>query len=293
MKLVIDLQGVQACNSKRGIGRYCKEIVSEICIRFSREIEIHFLINGAFLSEGVVLRNSFKSFIPNSNFHTFFPCTDKYNQLMSIGDRERTEVVREALLNSIKPEIVLITSLFEGFVDNAVVNAQSVNSKYKTAVILYDLIPLLHPDSYLKSRQSKLWYKKRLDQLNKIDCILTISNYTKKTAKNLLNISEKKLFNISGAVDHKLFFASSDISRENYIFSVSGIDPRKNLSFLIESFAKSTKFLKSKYKLIITCQITQQAVSELRVFIKNLNLSDEQVVFTGHISDKEMNVTEK
>ena len=288
MKLVIDLQGAQACNSQRGIGRYCKEIVSEICKKSSHEIDIHFLINGAFLSEGLFLKNTFKFMVPSSNFHTFFPCTDKSDVLMSLKDRDRTEVIREALLTKIKPDIVFITSLFEGQVDNAVVTAQNSNSKYKTVVILYDLIPLLYPGSYLKNRQSKLWYQKRLEQLKKIDCILTISDYTKKTANNLLNITGKKLLNISGAIDHEFFFVSEDITRKNYIFSVSGLDPRKNLSFLIESFSKSILLLKNNFKLIITCNITQQAVYELRALIKKLNLKDDQVIFTGYVTDNEI-----
>ncbi|OUV31291.1 MAG: hypothetical protein CBC60_00650 [Betaproteobacteria bacterium TMED100] len=288
MKIVIDLQGAQACNSKRGIGRYSKAIVLEICARFSHEYDIHFLINGAFLSEGLSLKNSFKSLVPKFNFHTFFPSANTTNNLMSSQERERSYVVREAVLDRIKPNVVLITSLFEGFVDNAVVKAQYCNSKYKTAVILYDLIPLLFPDYYLKSRHSKQWYEERLEQLKRIDCILTISEYSKKTVKKYLNISEKKLFNISGAVDHNLFFASEAKPKGNYIFSVSGIDPRKNLKFLIKSFSKSNLLLKNTYKLIITCHISQDDLDELKILIKNLKLNEEQIVFTGYVADEEM-----
>ena len=278
MKLVFDLQGAQAINSKRGIGRYSKAIVSEICSKFSHELDIHLMLNGAFLSEGLTLKNNFKALVPKANFHTFFPSTDKSEKLMTLKERERTCVVREALLDHIKPDVVFITSLFEGMIDNAVVSPQNLNSSYKTVVILYDLIPLLHPDSYLKTRHSKIWYKDRIKKLKQIDCILTISEYSKKIAKKHLNISEKKLFNISGAVDHGVFSFSKEVRRENFIFSVSGMDPRKNLGFLIKSFSQSVSLLKNDFKLIITCHISPEAVKQFRALMKNLNLKDEQVV---------------
>ena len=288
MKLVIDFQGAQACNSQRGIGNYCKAIISEICMGYSCEIDIHILINGAFLPEGLALKNSFNTMIPMSNFHIFFPCTQRSGQYMSFAERERTEVVREALLDRIGPDMVLITSLFEGMVDNAVVNVKKPSSKYKTAVILYDLIPLLYPDLYLANKKSKVWYEKCIHQLKRADCVLTISDYTKSTVEKHLDVSKEKIFNISGAVDHNFFNPSTHSIRQNYIFSVSGMDPRKNLSFLIEAFAKSTQLLKSDYQLIITCHITKVATAELKVLIKNLKLGDDQVVFTGFVSDKDI-----
>ncbi len=288
MKLVIDFQGAQACNSQRGIGRYSREIISEICKNHTTEFDIHLLFNGAFLSEGISLKNNFTSLVPKSNLHTFFPCCDPSKKIMDTNDRRRTEVVRDTLLNSINPDIVFITSLFEGLVDNAVTNVKSENSNYKTAVILYDLIPLLNPQLYLKSRKSKLWYRERIEQLKKNDCILTISEYTKKTAVEYLDISEKKIFNISGAVDHTFFSSSQKKTKENFIFTVSGMDPRKNLNFLIEAYAKSISFLKTNYKLVITCNMTEDVTDQFRRLISELKLSKEQVSFTGHISDQEL-----
>mgnify|MGYP001299765910 FL=1 len=136
MKLVIDFQGAQACNSQRGIGRYCRAVVMEICKKYSHEFDIHLLISGAFLPEGLTLKKHFSQLIPKENFHVFFPCTDKNQGLMSIDNFKRSEVVREALLERINPQIVLITSLFEGLVDNAVVTAQNQESKYKWTKIL-------------------------------------------------------------------------------------------------------------------------------------------------------------
>ena len=53
MKIVIDLQGAQACNSNRGIGRYSRQIAKELCKINSSEIEIHILLNGFFLEKGI------------------------------------------------------------------------------------------------------------------------------------------------------------------------------------------------------------------------------------------------
>ncbi|OUW01412.1 MAG: hypothetical protein CBD16_05590 [Betaproteobacteria bacterium TMED156] len=301
MKLAIDFQGAQASNSERGIGRYCLSIVSELCNHHSTELEIHLLINGVFVSEGIKLRKIFKTKLPANNIHTFFPSTKFNQEIMDEDEKSRSEIIREAVIERIKPDFVLITSLFEGLIDNAVIGEKHFHTNYLTAVILYDLIPMLHPETYLKSKIADAWYQKRIKQLLNFDCVLTISEYTRKTAIENLNLSESKLVNISGAVEHS-FFYQNDVEfdetssllkkrfgiKKNFIFTVSGIDPRKNLAFLIKSFAMSVNCLDCDYQLVITCNIQMESAERFKKIIEECGLSYQQVIFTGFVENNDL-----
>lgn len=46
--------------------------------------------------------------------------------------------------------MVLVSSLFEGFSGDAITDIAGISLPCLKAVILYDLIPFIHPDIYLK-----------------------------------------------------------------------------------------------------------------------------------------------
>ena len=57
--------------------------------------------------------------------------------------RESAELIREAFLESLRPDVVFITSLFEGHVDDAATSVHKFSRQYKVAVLHHDLIPLV------------------------------------------------------------------------------------------------------------------------------------------------------
>lgn len=62
--------------------------------------------------------------------------------------REQAEIVREAAIATLQPDIVHVSSLFEGFADNAV-GTINQHCRVPTMVTLYDMIPLMNPKLYL------------------------------------------------------------------------------------------------------------------------------------------------
>ena len=79
------------------------------------------------------------------------PWTDQRSRTTNKANRETAEILREAFLEMLRPDIVLITSLFEGFGDSAVTSIGLLNPALPHAVILYDLIPLINPDDHFKN----------------------------------------------------------------------------------------------------------------------------------------------
>ena len=65
--------------------------------------------------------------------------------------RRRTgEILRRIVTSqSLEPDIIHISNLFEGLVDNAITSVGAFANGTATAVTLYDLIPLIYQDPYL------------------------------------------------------------------------------------------------------------------------------------------------
>ena len=58
--------------------------------------------------------------------------------------------------------MLLVTSLFEGLGDDAVTSIGEFAGVVPTAVVLYDLIPLIHSKIYLENPVIRHWYLNKL-----------------------------------------------------------------------------------------------------------------------------------
>ena len=149
MRIVIDLQGAQTESRFRGIGRYSIAIARAI-IRNNSQHEI-FIALSAMLDESIAdVKAQFADLLPAENivvWHAAGPvrAMDQGNEWR----RESAELIREAFLESLRPDVVFITSLFEGHVDDAATSVHKFSRQYKVAVQHHDLIPLEQAETYL------------------------------------------------------------------------------------------------------------------------------------------------
>lgn len=156
-----------------------------------------------------------------------------------------------------------------------------------------DVIPLSHPQ-FLKSqsRYLKSFAWKKLIQ--HADRIITISEFSKTEITKHLGFSENKIDVISLGVDQRFFQKISDAQKRTTLDSLGittpfflflgSIQPRKNLTRLLEAHAKLPRSLAREYPLIIagklawddgkTLTAINQAVSEGRA--KWLNYITEE-----------------
>ncbi len=115
--------------------------------------------------------------------------------------REAAELLREAFLVSLQPDIVLISSLFEGLMDDAVTSIGVFSYSFPTAVILYNLIPFIHPQPYLENPVVKSWYLRKIDHLQRADLRLAISESSRGDGIDYLGLSTDCVVNISTTAD--------------------------------------------------------------------------------------------
>ncbi|MBJ9027110.1 glycosyltransferase [Citrobacter braakii] len=299
MRIVIDMQGLQASNSKRGIGRYILNFIKNF-IKQNKDNDIILLCNGMLQDSIGVIKDEFFEHVDSTSFRVWHAMPGvSYINIENKSKIEVAERIREDYIARLEPDLVILTSLFEGLVDDAVTSINTYEKPVKTAVILYDLIPLIHSEIYLENPVVKDWYLKKISNLKRADFLLSISHSSGKEAVDYLHFSADKVFNISTAASsffEKRVYLESEIQdwktkfsiTRKYILYTGGIDFRKNIERLIEAYALLSLSQRKDYQLAIVCSITEQDLTRLKNLCKKLGLNNDEVIFTGYISEEDL-----
>ncbi|EKY3318380.1 glycosyltransferase [Vibrio cholerae] len=299
MRLIIDLQSCQSQASKnRGIGRYSYSFVEAMLKEKNDDTEIYLFVSSLYPSEVDFLKSRFGHHIHADNFIIW----EGYNRISHVyGSKKRAEEAiysRATVLRSYKPDVILVTSLFEGLDEDITVDTKLGLEGIKIATVLYDLIPYQYPDIYLSNPIIKDWYMGRLDSLAHSDLLLSISNSSKMEADTILN-SKHKIINISSAVSENFKVIESNPEKDRllrnkfslkdcFILYTGGVDHRKNIKNLILAFSKLSRRIIDKYSLAIVCSINDKQRQELISYSIECGLLTEDVSFTGYVSEDEL-----
>lgn len=299
MRILIDLQGAQTMSRFRGIGRYSLALTKAI-IRNANEHEIFILLNGEILDACQDLKSLMLTLLPKERVIVFYaPQGVSLAAHPSAWQKRAAELIREHFIAALAPDIVYITSLFEGQCEaNAVLSIGLGKSTYLTACTLYDLIPLINAEVYLDSPEIKNWYMDRIDSLKRADLLLSISQYAKQEAMEVLALDTDHIVNISSAhtdffrpvkVDEyqkSLLFKKLGITQPFLMFN-SAFEHRKNVDRLIDAYAKLDISLRDRFQLLLTGKISDAEQSRLKQYTKSLNV-ERQVFFSGYLEDDEL-----
>lgn len=299
MRIVLDLQGAQSSSSRnRGIGRYSLSLTKAI-VANRGEHEIIIALNALFPEATDALYDEFSTLLPPKNIAVWHvPEPVRYVDRANDSRRETAEKTREAFLVSLNPDIILITSLFEGFEDDAVTSISSLTHT-PTAIILYDLIPLIYDSIYLENPDLKEWYLGKIKSLKQADLLLSISHSAKNEAHKYLAIPEERMVNISTAADTHFHPRTIKLGEEaevrekygitkSFVMYTGGMDHRKNIEGLIRAYALLPTDLREKYQLAIVCSIRDEDKARLITLAKSQNLHEEELVFTGFVPDGDL-----
>lgn len=166
----------------------------------------------------------------------------------------------------------------------------------KIVTTFYDFAPYRVPELFPKLSTAKL---KTLYSFaaKKSDRIIAVSESTKKDAKELLGYPEDKIATIYNGVDKRFFeedgFTRDDVKKAygilgKYILFLGTLEPRKNLSRVLEAFAKFKKNYKSNfdYQLVVAGKkgwLTEEYFQQT----EDLGIADD-VIFTGYVGGDEL-----
>jgi len=300
MRILIDLQACQSTGSRhRGIGRYSLALAQAMASNAGKH-EVHLLLNSLFADSLEPVRQAFAHLIAPQHIH-YWKSPGPVSEL-DHRNRWRTragELVREQALAEWRPDIVHVSSLFEGLTDDALTSV-GLNGEFQpTAVTLYDLIPLINAKPYLENEQVKAWYLRKIQALKRADLLLAISASSRREGLECLHLPPERIVNISSAVDDRFYVQDPDpvVLQEiknrfglqrPYVMYTGGIDLRKNVEALIRSFAKLPGDVRKNYQLAIVCSVQDADRIRLQKLAADAGLASNDVILTGYVADEDL-----
>jgi glycosyltransferase involved in cell wall biosynthesis len=300
MRIVIDLQGAQCGSRHRGIGRYSLALALAM-VRNRGDHEIIIALNSLFADTVEPIRAAFDGLLPQNNIRVWYAPGPVHGFDSSNNWRRRTaELMREFFLASLNPDIVHVSSLIEGFGDDAVHSIGLLPQRFATAVTFYDLIPLIQRDVYLDPNPAfEILYTEKLEHLKRADLYLAISDSAQSEVINYLGVGQERTINIQAATED--YFKPAVTSRENeqlirekfglrrpFLMYSGATDERKNHLRLIKAFSNLPKTIRKKYQLAIVGGLPNDHRAKFESYIHLCGLKLTDVLITGRVTDAEM-----
>ena len=298
-RILIDMQACQTESRLRGMGRYARELTRALIASAQPGDEYHLLFNAS-------LENSLTQSL--REFHKLLPATQihivqlpKLTQLNDPGNAQKNsaaELLYEAFVGYIMPDVLFVPSFFEGFVDDATISFEHM-LPCPVVVTIHDLIPLLYKGEYLsKNPGYKAAYTAKLHQIESAAALVAISDSSAKEAHQHLSFEATRIINASEAADpmfkpikvsdaeRDALYAKFDISAP-FVFYTGGADHRKNLYRLIEAFGSMPKATRAKYDLVFAGSIPKQERLALLEAAKQHKVGNK-LKLLGFVSDREL-----
>ena len=157
-----------------------------------------------------------------------------------------------------------------------------------TAVTIHDLAYLYFPGDFLKSDLMKLrdWTKYSVGKAQKI---IAVSKTTKKDVIKAYDVDQNKIEVIYNGYEKKHLPSESklkyDVGNNPYLLYVGTLQPRKNITTLIEAFYKF-KQIHSQFKLVVAGK-KGWLYEKIFNLVTELGLEDD-VYFTDYVSDNQL-----
>ncbi|MFM9901888.1 MAG: glycosyltransferase [Polaromonas sp.] len=294
----MDLQSCQSGSRLGGIGRYSIELAKAMAKR-GEEHDFFVVLNSILSTSIPEVRSAFSNLIPQDRIKVFDTPPGIAELTNSKAKVRAAELIREKYISTLNPDVLHITSLFEGLQEDVITSVDCIFPGKRTAVTLYDLIPLIQRDRYLANRDALTHYLGKVDYLKKSGLLLAISDFSKKEAIDVLGIEESAIVNISSAADKR--FEPLKIKKEiadqilkkygiskKFLMYTGSFDQRKNHANLIKAFGKISYKIRKEYQLVIVGNGWDSLYADLNHVAKIAGLEEGEVVFAGHVHDSDL-----
>ena len=297
LRIVIDLQAAQSPFSRnRGIGRYSIALAKAM-LRRRGDHEILIALNGMYADTVGPVRETFAGLLPPTDivtWHATLPPLEANHP----SQRRASELVREAFLAGLRPDIVHVASLFESG-PYSFTSIGLGTGTYRTAVTLYDLIPHVYADIYLHRPEAAREYGDKIENLCRADLWLAISESSRREGIDRLSLPAQQVVNISSAADEhftpgRVPTRGEAALRRHYglwrpfAMYTGGIDHRKNIEGLIAAWAALPHAVRHAHQLAIVCSVQPPDRARLDKLAADAGLGPGEMVLTGFVPENHL-----
>ena len=302
LKFVLDVQACQCVSRYRGIGRYSLAF-AQTFVDVARHHDVSIMLNGMFPEATADLSRQFESILPPDRILTW-QGTGPTGECDPVNRerRERAERSREMFLASHAPDFVHVSSLFEGFPDNA------VTSVGESTVAGADSRDHLRLDS---ARPSRTLPRSRSQHAN-LAVLLSEARVCTPREPDSRDIGGDEAgvdrmaraqpldcgehFDSCGShvsavcgreIDESSLRARIGVRRP-FVMYTGGPDRRKNIDGLIKAWALLPPALRASHQLAVVCRLSDGHAASLRTLASECGLAPDEMVLPGFVSDEDL-----
>jgi len=158
----------------------------------------------------------------------------KQHEFITVGTDRKPGPLLGAWLNGVLPKVI---SEHQPDVVHFTKAAVPRQVSWPTVVTIYDVIPLLFPQSQ-KIGRAGYWRRTLAHAAHAADRIITISEASKRDIASFLDVDPQKITVTPLAANLNRFQPHSETAPTPYILFVGTLEPRKNVAGLLRAFAQ-------------------------------------------------------
>jgi glycosyltransferase involved in cell wall biosynthesis len=266
MRIAFDLQACQTDSRDRGIGRYANNLACAMLAPSATQGPIDPIItldgtDPERLRDARARLRTQHVQTPSAVYH--YPAsvhTDMDTLRADVAAR-----LRGRFYQALAPDVFLQLSHFEGGTNYTTNISRYGSGPVASAVIAYDLIPLIYPEKYLPDGAYYTgWYREKCKTFQQFDRFLAISEATRVDLMQYLDIPAERIHVIGAGLDTSLLATvQSDRGLHNNVLKKHGIDMpfvllvsngdwRKNTIGAVEAFACLPAAIRNHHLLVLT-----------------------------------------
>lgn len=291
MRLLVDMIGAQSASRYRGIGHYTRGFVKGL-IATAGEHEVYLAVCTNLAESAEAVRTEFGELVSENRILGYHVLNGiSFVDPANIWRRRASELVRDAAFASCEPDVILASSIFEGYAEDAVTSDAAACKPAVRAVLSYDLIPLRQPDQYLADASVSAWYREKLGLFSSFDLFLAISQAAAEDIRKYID-PKGTIVPVMAAADEFSDVGDKEssgevvrqfrISRPYFIYAAT-YEPRKNFERLIEAFATFTRTSPVSFQLVLVTSNHLAQRSQIEGEARRVGLMADDVVITGHV----------
>lgn len=275
--LILDGQIFQTDAWHRGMGKYMLQVMKKVS-ESKPDYDLVILFNDNIQTDDIRFE-TLKYLSPNfKQLHAQLPVVRKGNKPNEAAYIKQLDLFLEKNFEANQEISFMLTTLF--LFD--IYSEFPTLAKEKT-MVFYDLIPLLNWKDLGGYFPPEI-YMKRFDRIYEADKIFCISETTQNDIVRIFGIQKSKTVNVNGGfTDHHRDAEEPKhfLVPEIYILFPTGDLPHKNNKLIFAAFKEVVRKDKNVY-LLITSKFNELTRDSL------LKICSQNVIFTGNISDEEL-----
>jgi glycosyltransferase involved in cell wall biosynthesis len=173
---------------------------------------------------------------------------------------------------------------------------QAARSGKRLVATVYDLIPELFPDIYLRDPGQRRRYRARRELVRAADHVMTLSSSAAADVVAHLGVPANRV-TVVGASTSEAFVPPADRNQAQaeaaralpgltvpFVVYNGAVEPRKNMDGLIEAFALLAPDIRKRWQLVLVCKMDDGARAHYRSRADQLGIGD-RLLLTGFVPD--------